>query len=523
MEEKAKNGKGLFDSMDRRQFLKHMGVAGGMVAAGGLFSQGMISNAWAAEPKRGGTLTFAMPHSPIGFDPAFWETYEDYHVGEMCYNRLVLTTTDLKLEPELAERWEPNETGDQWTFFLRKGVKFSHGKELDAKDVVTSLNHYLEAKGPASSELSPAERFEVVDTYTVKAYLKTGYGEFPYNLGKPQTFILPSDIPFEKLKTQIVGTGPFKFKKFVPGEYFLVERNPDYFEKHKVYLDQIKATVVPDFATTMNALISGEIDVMWECEPEQYFVLKKRAGIVGHQVPGTGYQNLIMDTRFKPFDDNRVRQAIKACCNREQFVEAVLQGLGTPANDHPVPSFHPFYADFPIKKQNIELAKKLLAEAGYPNGLNLTVHTSEVRAGMVPSALTLKDQCAAADINIEVKVEPADGYWKQVWRKVPFHYSNWGGRPTIYSGLYNYFHSSGKWNTAKYSNPLLDTCLDEATGETDPARAMRLYVAAQAIISDEGGFGIPYLRDYTMAHSDNVHGYPLYPMKWMRWDGVWKS
>jgi len=509
--------------VNRRQFLKQVGVAGGVLAAGGILGKDLVSKAWAAQPRRGGTLVFSMPHSPIGFDPAFWETYEDYHVGELCYNTLVFTRPDFKLEPMLAERWEPSNKGAEWTFFLRKGIKFHHGRELEAKDVVTSLNHYLEAKGPSASEMSPAERFEIVDKYTVKAFLKTGYGEFPYNLGKPQTGIRPHDIPIDQWKTTIVGTGPFKFKKFVPGEYFLVERFDDYFEKENVFLDEIKAVVIPDLATTMNALISGEIDLMWECAPEQFFVLKKRKGIAAHQVPSMGYQNLIMDTTVKPFDDNRVRQAIKSCLNREQFVEAVVQGLGKPANDQPIPSFNPFYADLPIKQQNYAMAKKLLTEAGYPDGLNLTVHTSEVRVGMVPSALTLKDQCAPAGINIEVKVEPSDGYWKQVWRKVPFHYSNWSGRPTVYSGLYNYFHSSGKWNTAKYANSFLDSCLDEGVGETNEKRAMQLYTAAQAIISDEGGFVIPYLRDYLVAHTEKVKGYLLYPTRWMYWVGVWKE
>ncbi len=142
---------------------------------------------------------------------------------------------------------------------------------------------------------------------------------------------------------------------------------------------------------------------------------------------------------------------------------------------------------------------------------------------MVESAITLKDQCAPAGINIEVKVEPADGYWKQVWRKVPFHYSNWGGRPQLYSALYNYFHSAGKWNNSHYNNQLIDSCLDEAVGETDETRAMKLYVAAQTLISDEGGQCIPYLRDYLTAHSEKIHGWPLYPNKWTHWVGVWKA
>jgi peptide/nickel transport system substrate-binding protein len=507
----------------RRRFCERLGIAGGIWATWNLLNTKIISQAFAAQPKRGGVLTFAMASTPDGFDPAYTRAYEQYHVAELCYNRLVLMTPDLKLAPELAERWEHSKKPNEWTFYLRKGIKFHDGKELEAKDVVTSLNYYLECKGPSASQLAPAEKFEVIDKYKVKASLKTPYADFPYNLAKPQTVIVPHHIPREKLKSTIVGTGPFKLKRFVPGERFEVERYADYWDAKNLYLDAVNAVIIPDFATTMNALISGEIDVMWDCEPEQFFALKKRKGLVVHQVPGMTHQDIVMDTSVKPFDDIRVRQAFKACLDREQFVTAVLQGLGSPANDHPIAKFHKHYADFPLKKKDYNLSKKLLAEAGYPQGVEVTLHCSEVRSGMVPSALTLKDQCSPAGIKINVKVAPSDSYWKQVYRKVPFFLDNWGGRETTYSNLYTWHHSKGSHNTAKYYNSLIDSCLDEGVSETEPVREMKLYVAAQTAISELGGMIIPYLRDYTMAHSDKIHGYPLYFNKWMRWIGVWKG
>ncbi len=429
----------------------------------------------------------------------------------------------MKVVPELAERWAPEKKGREWTFWLRKGIKFHHGRELEAKDVVNCMNHYLEAKGPAATELAPAEKFEVVDKYTLKAFLSADFGEFPLNLTKPQAVILPHDISFEKLKTTASGTGPYKFKKLVPGEYMLVERNPDYWEEGLPYLDEVKQMVIPDISTAMNGLLSGEVDVMPDLEPDQYFHLKKTEGIEARRVPGMNYQNMVMDTRVKPFDDPRVRQAIKACIHREKFVAAVVQGLGTAANDHPIPALYPYYADFPTKKQDHALAKKLLAEAGYPDGLKITLHTSEVRIGMVASAITLKDHCAPAGIDIEVKVEPSDGYWKRIWRKVPFCGSNWSGRPNMYGSLYPYFHSTGKWNTAKYTNPTVDSCLDEAVGETDDRRAMRLYVAAQSIVSEMGGWLIPYTRDKVSAHRKAVNGYEVHPTEWRYFTRVWKA
>lgn len=522
MKEEKKSEEGRNNSLNRRQFLKDVGIAG-MAAAYGLSNPNFVSQAFAAEPKRGGRLVFDVRKTPNAFDTTYWETREEYDVGRLCYNNLIRTTPDMKLVPELAERWASSKKGKEWTFWLRKGIKFHHGRELEAKDVVTCMNHYLEAKGPAAAELAPAEKFEVIDKYTVNVVLSKPFGEFPVNLAKPQAAILPHDISFEKLKTTVSGTGPFKFKKLVPGEYLLVERNQEYWEKGLPFLDEVKQLVIPDIATAMNGLISGEIDVMHDLEPDQYFHLKKTNGIVARRSPGMGFQNIIMDTRVKPFDDPRVRQAIKACIDREKFVAAVVQGLGTPAGDHPIPPLYPYYADFPTKKQDHALAKKLLAEAGYPNGLKLKLHTSEIRIGMVPSAITLKDHCAPAGIDIEVKVEPSDGYWKRIWRKVPFCGSNWSGRPNMYGSLQPFFHSQGKWNTAQYGNPTIDGCLDEGVGETDANRAMRLYVGVQSLVSELGGWLIPYTRDKVSAHRDVVQDYEVHPTEWRYYSRIWKK
>lgn len=495
----------------------------GMAAAMGMANRGLIRKAHAAQPRRGGRLVWDIRGSATIFDPAYWENNEEYCIGELCYNRVVSLNTNMEVVPELAVKWVPSNRGKEWTFHLRKGVRFHHGRELEAKDVVRTLNHCLETKGPAYTQIQPAERFEEIDKYTVKAYLSAAFGEFPQTLTNPTTFILPHDISYEKLKTTVVGTGPFKFKQFVPGEFFLAERFADHWDAENVFLDEVKVVVIPDFATSMNALLSGEIDLMHECEAQQFFALKKRDGIVAHRVASMAFQPLVMDTTMKPFNDVRIRQAVKACLDREKFVEAVLQDLGVPANDHQVPSFHTNYADFPIKQQDYGLAKKLLSEAGYPNGIDLTVHTSEVRAGMVPSAITLKDQCAPAGINITIKMHPADGYWKQVWRKHSLFYSNWFGRTTLFSATNPYWHSKGKWNTSKVNVPSIDNCLEDAVSETDQKRAMKLYVSAQALFSELGGWVIPYLRDYTMAHSDKVHGYKVHPTRWRYFVGVWKE
>jgi len=516
MKNDAEQGRGWgWPSFGRRDFLKSAGAAAPLALLGDLWRPWQ---AWAQgeEIQYGGTFTCAVANSPLTFDPNYYELYEEMQTGSLIFNRLVRLEPDMSAHPELAVSWEPNDDASVWTFKLRQGVKFHNGRELTAEDVAAFFNRVADPDSGSMivSELSPIAGAERVDKYTVRLLLETGYADWPVVVGKPRASIIAPESAGKDTRMPI-GTGPYKFKEFVPGERVTVVANRDYWDKSQPHFDEVRLAVFPDPAGATSALLAGDVDIRWEIEPEFIDVLSQDPGVVVQRVPGTGYQDLIMDTREKPFDDPRVREAIKYCCDREKFVQAVCDGYGVVANDQPVSPMNPFFADIPIRRQDHKRAKELLAQAGYPDGLELDVYTSEVRAGMVPSAITLKDQAAPAGIRINVHVEPADGYWKEVWRKRPFHYSNWGGRPLIHDSLFAFLTSEGKWNESKWSNPTFDRMMTLAMSETDERQRRNYYSACQALAMHESGLGIPYFRDYIMAHRSDIRGYPMFSVKWV--------
>ncbi len=502
-------------SLGRRDFLKTAGAVTPLVLLGDLWQP---RQAWAQaqEIQYGGTLKASVAGSPLTFDPNYFELYEEMAVGSLIFNRLVRLEPDMSVHPELAVSWEPNDDASAWTFKLRQGVKFHNGRELTAEDVAAFYKRVADPDSGSMivSELSPIAGAEVVDKYTVRLLLEAGYADWPIVVGKPRACIIAPESAGKDTRAPI-GTGPYKFKEFLPGERVVVEANKDYWDEGQPYFDEVRTIVYPDPAGATSALLAGDIDIRWEIEQEYIDVLSGDPGVTVQRVSGTGYQDLIMDIRVKPFDDPRVREAIKYCCDREAFVKGVLDGYGVVANDHAVSPMNPFFADIPLRQQDYKKAKELLDQAGYPNGLDLDLHTSEIRAGMVPSAITMKDQAAPAGIRINVHVEPADGYWKEIWRKKAFHYSNWGGRPLIHDTLNPYLTSTGKWNESHWVNPTVDKMIAAAMSETDETRRHNYYSAVQALAMHDAGLGIPYFRDYIMAHRSNIQGWPLFPTKWL--------
>jgi len=503
-------------SPSRRDFLKTAGAVAPLALLGDVWRP---RQAWAQAPENvqyGTSLKASISGSPLTFDPNYMELYEELATGSLIYNRLVRLDPDMSAHPELALSWEPNADASVWTFKLRQGVKFHNGREFTAEDVAAYFTRVADPKSGSAvvSELSPIAGAEVVDKYTVRLLLDGGYADCPIVVGKPRASIIAPESAGKDTGMPI-GTGPYKFKQFVPGERIVVEANKDYFEKGQPYFDEVSLIVYPDPAGATSALLAGDVDMRWEIEQEYIDLLSGDPDVTVQRTASGGYQDMIMDMRVKPFNDPRVVEAIKYCVDREAFVKGVLDGYGVVGNDHAVSPMDPFYANLPIRQRDYKRAKDLLALAGYPDGLDIDVHTSEIRAGMVPSAITMKDQCAPAGIRFNVKVEPADGYWKEIWRKKPCHYSNWGMRPLIHDSFNPFVTTTGKWNESGFSNQTVDNMIRTAMSETDQAQRHKYYAATQALVMHNAGLLIPYFKDYIMATRSDIKGWPMFATKWL--------
>jgi peptide/nickel transport system substrate-binding protein len=238
--------------------------------------------------------------------------------------------------------------------------------------------------------------------------------------------------------------------------------------------------------------------------------------IVVREVKSPGFQGLVMMTTEKPFNDNRVRLAVKHLIDRDALVQAVWQGRATPSTDQPVPSISQFYSQVESVAYDPAKARSLLAEAGYPNGFDLELYTSNERVGLQELAVAAQQMLAAANIRVQIKTLPWSVYTDTAYGKRQFFCENTFGRATIDESIFTFFHSKGPWNSGRYNNPALDQLLDRGRSQVDLAQRKETYAAAQKLINDDGSMVIPYHQHYVAAMSKTVLDQAVHPLRY--WD-----
>jgi peptide/nickel transport system substrate-binding protein len=464
-------------------------------------------------------LRMALPGLPDSLDPALFAIVEAYPFGFAVYDALVWVDQTLTPQPMLAERWESTPDQLHWTFHLRPNVRFHHETVLTAADVVYTFERLLDPM--LGSVLQPILRFvdrvTAVDEQTVQFDLHAPNVDLPLLLAAPQARIVAHDYPADQLLIKPSGTGPFRFVELIAGERIRYERNPDYWDASRIYLAELHHIQLPDFNEQVAALIRGDVDLLLDVKMDHIAALTENPDTAIIEVASGRYQNLVMRVIEKPFDDIRIRQALKLCVDRSVLLQRILQGRGEMGNDHPVATISPFFADLPLQVYNPETARQLLVEAGYGEGLHLQLITSAVAPGMVDLAYAFQEMARPAGIEIEiieVKV-PADVYLSEYWGRVPFYVSLSEFRPSIYETFAIAYHSSAPWNETGWSSPELDHLLDDARSAASPDRRKEFYKQAQQLLHDEGAVILPYFLPVFSAMRTAVQGFQPHPAVWV--------
>ncbi len=501
--------------MTRRQLFRLAAVGGALGAAEPIVRSRGHGRAWAQTPRAGGTLKMAWASSPRTLDPALTIQGDEYMITQAAYDNLTRVDENLRPQPMLATQWTPDAQSKVWTFTLRKGVKFHHGRELKASDVVFTFERILDPKtgSPGRNAMGPIEKVEAVDDYTVRFRMATPYADLPVSVGVTFGRIVPADRA-DKLATEPSGTGPFRVVEFKPGERTRMVRFADYWDKPRPYLDELWQVNMPQQATQVASLSGGDVHMMFEVPVAFIGTLEKARGVSLVSVKSTSFQPVVMATDRKPFDDNRVRLAMKLLLDREAIIKAIWQGRGTIANDHPVPDINPFHVALPQRTRDVARAKQLLAEAGHPQGFSTEIWTSNERVGMQELAVAVQQMVAPVGVKIEVKTVPWSVFNSNVYKKEGLYINNWFGRATTDETLFPYFHSTGSWNEGKYANPKLDKLLEDGRSLTEAGKRKEAYAEAQKVISDEGHYAVVYHTQYTSAMRSSVKGYTLHPLRW---------
>jgi peptide/nickel transport system substrate-binding protein len=492
--------------LSRREFLGRAAALGlALPAASRLLS----STALAQGPKKGGDLVCGLVggESTNSLDPAQQLTQVPQIFTKTWGETLVYAAPkDSSPTPMLAESWEPSDDVKTWRFKIRKGVTFHDGKELTPDDVLATYKRHSDpsAKSGALGIMGNIEDMKV-DGDSLVIALKSADADLPLLLSDYHLVIQPNG-GMDKPDAGI-GTGPYKVAENEPGVRHFATKYEGHWRDDVGFVDTIEILVMNDTTARMSALQSGQVHLVNRVEPKTVALLQGAPGVVIERVPSRGHYVFIMHCNTPPFDNNDLRMALKLAIDREALMQQVLLGYGTIGNDFPISkSYRYFPADIEQRKYDPDEAKHYYQKSGHSGSILL--RTSEVAfPGAVDAAVLYQQQAAKAGIQIEVKKEPGDGYWDQVWNKQPFCASYWGGRPTQ-DGMYSTaYYSKADWNDTRFFNEKFDSLLFEARGELDDAKRADLYHQMAVIVRDEGGLILPMFNDFIDAHSDKVMGW----------------
>lgn len=516
--------------MTRRDALKRTAALGlgapafaGLLFARAAHSTAAVPARQEGSPVRGGSVRVGVAGSAGGFDPALNTTMEEIYALEHIFSSLVRTTPDMALEPDLALAWESNETGDRWTFTLRDDVTFHDGAEFTAEDVLATIDYHQnpETASLFRTNIAMIDRVEATSSTEVVFRLSYPFGEFPEQLAHYQARIMPA-AKIGQMATDPVGTGPYRLEAYVPGERTVLRRYDGYFDvEGQAFLDEIQYLAIPEEATKVAALTSGGIELANEFQPTSLPLLESSPAVTATEIVSGSHQPIVMDVTQAPFDDARVRAALKLCVDREGMVAVALQEHGVPAADQVVPPTDPMYGDVPIPAQNLDRARKLLDEAGYPDGIDLTLHATPGRPGIMETALTFKDMALGAGVRVELVSHPVDVYWAEVWKHEPFLVSNWIGRPTADMMLSTVYMCGASNTESNWCNEEFDARIMAARSALDAEERRQLLADAQHILSEDGPVIVPYFRSYITAFSNRLQGFRAHPLRYLDLRRAW--
>jgi len=464
--------------------------------------------------KTGGTLIAAQEVDPVQLDPYASSNFSALQAYEFIYESLTGYDEKTQIVPALAERWEtPNDT--TYVFHLRKGVKFHNGQEMTGADVAYSLETAVDEKtgSPWRSLLTPIKSVEVKDPYTVQVNLTSPY---PGLLGAFSVLRASAIIPKDWYKNnnpklQAMGTGPFKLAEFVPTDHVTYQRHTDYWDKGRPQLEGMTFKIMLDQNARIAALRSGQIQ-MATLDAQGAEQLKGQAGLQVLSSPSAWLTTHPFNVSRKPFDDKRVRQALRMAVDTKEVIQKAVFGAGVPSGaiatgfgDWALPE-----SELKYTKPDVEGAKKLLAEAGHPNGFATTILCSPQYPEFVATSLVCQE--AWKKLGVDAKVEQVEWgtYVKRASKAAGFDYdigaTAFTFRPDPDGYLYLYYKTGGDSNTG-YSDPKMDDLLEQARVTTDQAKRKQLYLEIQKMAEDEALWMYWYVKNNIEAVTDKVGGY----------------
>lgn len=477
--------------------------------------------------------------------PSIWPGGENDQgtviMNNQFYNRLVRKNFETgDIEPELAKSWDISDDNLTYTFYLRDDVYFHNGEKMTAEDVAWSLNEWHKYETYTKDYLVFFNNAEVIDEYTVALHYNKIYAAALECLSMTLVGILNKEYVLDKMgsnwdtsdnaqsrgiygEIDPMGTGPYKFVSKVSGESYTIAANEQYFEGAPAF-KKVTVKIMTDTNAALMALESGEIDVLSHAPASDKMAIESNKDLVWYQNSETPMLIwLMLNKADEHLKNDKVRQAIAYALDKEEIAIGTTDGVGGVLHS-PIPTAATGYSDaVEDYEQDLDKAKQLLAEAGYPNGFTIEMKTYNSNTYKKPSEII---QAQLSRIGIDVKVTIVDTFWSDV---AAHDFSIGVMNLCIYvpdadQALYPLYYSGEKRNYVNVSNPELDSLLDQARGETDVEVRTKLYAQAQQIFHDDL-FMIP-LCNYVsiLAANKNVENIVASPVfAWNIKDWTWRN
>ncbi len=502
------------------------------------------------------TLVYCSEASPETFDPAQSTTGTVFDAAAYTIrNGLVqFKRGETEIEPALAEKWDISEDGKTYTFHLRKGVKFGKtdfftpSREFNADDVVFSLKRITD-KDFAFNKAYPAEfpyanamelpdiikNIEKVDDHTVKIELNEVNAPFLQNLAMPFAFIgsaeyadkLVKENKAEQFGLQPVGTGPFIFKKYQKDAQIRYVKNPDYWDKDNIHLDNLVFVITKDSAVRAQKVQAGECNVAGFPKPAEVKAVKESKKAEVATKPGFNVGYIAYNTEREHIKDLKVRQALDMAVNKDALINAVYQSAGIKATNPMPPTQWSYNKELKDAPYDVEKAKKLIKEAG-AEGMEIDLWYMSVQRPYNPNAKLMAEMLQSDWAKIGIKAKLITYEWGEYLKRAKkgeydVFMGGWtgdNGDPDNWLGVLLSCASVDSNNYARWCNKDFDKLVSDARQINDQAERSKMYEQAQVIFKNE----LPWT---TVGHSvtpvfttSNVKDYKISPFGAVQFDGV---
>lgn len=460
-------------------------------------------------------LTVAVPtEPPDGLDPHLTVAAATFQITRNIYDTLVEVTPEGAIVDGLARHWKQSPDGCEWTFYLRKNVYFHNGRKMTSRDVKSSFSRILNpaTKHPRAKDYAVIEEILTPDDWTVTFVLRELSVAFLSNLAMGWAAIVPEEQA-DSLRSEPVGTGPFRFVEWRPEQHIKLARFDKYYGSAAIRLDEVVFKFIPEDAMKLVALRSGDVDVSAPIPPESARELASTPGFRVESAPMNAVQLMAMNNDRGPFTDRRVRWAVSCAVDKQAVVDGAMWGYGTVIGSH-MPPVSEYYVDLSGKcRRDVVRAKQLLAEAGYPDGFRTKIYLPQPydlhrRAGEI-----IASQLAEVGIKADLEVIEWGKWLEQVYYGRNYELTVIGHTGRLDPDPFlNRYTSGSKENYMNYRNDRYDELIQVAASTPDVQKRKEIYASLQNMLAEDAVALYIQSPHALVGMKEKVRGWRFFPI-----------